>query len=31
VLVFDVDPQGIATAVTLVQGEGRQYLPKIAK
>ena len=31
VLVFDVDPQGIATAVTLVQGEGRQHLPKIAR
>jgi hypothetical protein len=31
VLVFDVDPQGVATAVTLVQGERRQHLPKIAK
>jgi hypothetical protein len=31
VLVFDVDPQGVATGVTLVQGEGRQHLAKIAK
>ena len=31
VLVFDVDGQGIATAVTLVQGEGKQRLVKVGK
>ena len=29
VLVFDVDANGIATAVTLVQGEGRQRLTRL--
>ena len=30
VLVFDVDANGVATAVTLVQGEGKQHLTKLA-
>ena len=28
VLLFDVDPSGVATAVTLVQGEGKQHAVK---
>jgi hypothetical protein len=31
VLIFDVDAHGIATAVTLVQGEGKQRLEKVTK
>jgi hypothetical protein len=31
VFVFDVDANGVATAVTLVQGEGKQRLTKLTK
>ena len=31
VLVFDVDAHGVATAVTLLQGEGKQHLTKVVK
>lgn len=31
VLAFDVDASGVATAVTLMQGEGKQHLAKLAK